>query len=79
MDAKRASVSEAYASRLEAAKERRHSSTVGALQKAMDDKVNVVQVEELSDEDKKLAEMGYVQVRSDVYIYPPIPRTHRYI
>ena len=62
MEAKRASVSEAYASRLEAAKDRRHSSAAGALQRAMNDKVEVVQAHELNESDKKLAEMGYVQV-----------------
>ena len=62
MDEKRGSVSHAYNRRLAAAKENRHASTVSALQRAMDEGVNVLQAEELSEEDKRLAEMGYVQV-----------------
>lgn len=62
MDVEKASVPEVYAARIEAAKDRGHSSTIHALQRAMEDKVNVVQAKELSEADKKLAEMGYVQV-----------------
>ena len=62
MDGKRTSASEAYAARLEAVKGRRHPSTLGALEKATEDRLDVIQLHDLSDEDKRLAELGYVQV-----------------
>lgn len=54
---------EAYAKRLQSMKDRRKSSVnQAALDRALAARVAMVQGMELSEEDRKLAEMGYQQV-----------------
>lgn len=58
-----ASVSQDYEQRLDAAKNHRHSSVrAEAIENAMNDGVDVLDADQLSDADRKLAELGYVQV-----------------
>ena len=46
-------------------KNRRKSSTqVKALEKALENPIAAVEISELSDEDRKLAQLGYIQVRN---------------
>jgi hypothetical protein len=64
MEGRRMSSIAAEASRLQSMKNRRKSSVnQAALERALEAKVAMVEGHELSDEDRKLAEMGYEQVR----------------
>ena len=73
MERKRAaSVSADYGSGPEMA-EHRHSSTVSPLRRAMDDKIEIVQANELDNADRRLAELGYIQVGiSSTSDYDPV-------
>lgn len=65
MEARRkSSVGEDYAKRLQSMKNRRKSSANQvALERALEAKVAMVEGKELSEADRKLAEMGYQQVQ----------------
>ncbi|KAI9726161.1 MAG: hypothetical protein M1828_001834 [Chrysothrix sp. TS-e1954] len=63
MDHRKSSLKDIYAERLGSRVGGRKSSVAEqALEKAMQDNVNYVQSEDLNDADRRLAEMGYVQV-----------------
>ena len=63
MEGRRRSSLEAETSRLQAMKNRRQSSVnQQALERALAAKVAMIEGHELSEEDRKLAEMGYEQV-----------------
>jgi hypothetical protein len=60
---RKSSVGEPYAKRLQSMKDRRKSSVnQAALDRALEAKVAMVEGRELSEADRKLAEMGYQQV-----------------
>lgn len=59
MDERKHSAADAYAERFQ---HRKSSAGVVALEKALNDKVDLVDAGDLSDADRKLAELGYVQV-----------------
>jgi len=58
VEGRRSSAGEDYGQRADALRDRRRS----AVEKTTDDPVAVLQVDELSEADRRLAEMGYVQV-----------------
>ena len=61
VEQRRSSANAEYARR--ASQDRRKSSvTYRALEKAMEDPVTIVEGADLSDADRRLAEMGYIQV-----------------
>ena len=59
---RRATLVDAYGRRGSLRPRKPSAATVRAMEKALDDPVTVVQVTELSEADRRLAEMGYAQV-----------------
>ena len=63
MDTRKSSAAHAHAQRLRTDKaSRQGSATAAALEKALNDHVDLLQGDQLSDADRRLAELGYVQV-----------------